>query len=66
MITYVFPSDMNSLENMIGFFATSDAYEDAKPGETVEITGKGRIDYFDARQVLGSSWGIRRRPVPGS
>ncbi|WP_170425454.1 hypothetical protein [Ruegeria arenilitoris] len=47
-------------------FARSDAYEDAEPGETVEISGKGRIDYFDARQVLGSSWGIRRRPVPGS
>ncbi|WP_193747432.1 hypothetical protein [Ruegeria sp. ANG-S4] len=47
-------------------FATSDGYEDAEPGETVEITGKGRIDYFDAKQVLGSSWGIRRRPVPGS
>lgn len=40
----------------------SDGSASAEPGETVVITGGGRLPYYDARQVIGSGWLIRHTP----
>ncbi|MCZ4354871.1 hypothetical protein O4H61_20385 [Roseovarius aestuarii] len=36
----------------------------AEPGETVEFQEMGRLDYYDAKRVTGSTWSIGNRKRP--
>ncbi len=42
----------------------SRASEVAKPGEIVEFEELGRVDYYDAKRVRGSTWSIGHRESP--